>query len=102
MTDDRCKPLVNELDGFVDAIYFDRLFGLAEADAGTALASWSAEVIELARGILTEGIDGLPTPEARRPRAIALAELRFNSRAREILGRYQTSGGEQSDERPDK
>ncbi len=102
LTDDRCKPLVNRLDGFVDAIFFDRLFDLAEADAGTALASWSAQVIERARGILAEGIDGLPIPDARRPRAIALAELRFNSRAREILGRYQTSGGEQSDERSDK
>jgi CRISPR system Cascade subunit CasA len=102
LTDDRCKPLVNKLDGLVDTIFFDRLFDLAEADAPTALASWSADVIDLARGILAEGIDGLPVPEARRPRAIALAELRFNSRAREILGRYQTSGEEQSDERSDK
>ena len=102
LTDDRCKPLVNKLDSLVDAIFFDRLFDLAEADASTASARWSAEVIDLARGILAEGIDGMPVPEARRPRAIALAELRFNSRAREILGRYQTSGEEQSDERSDK
>ena len=102
LTDDRCKPMVNKLDGFVDTIFFDRLFDLAEADATTALARWSTEVIDLARGILVEGIDGLPIPEARRPRAIALAELRFNSRAREIRGRYQSSGEEHSDERSDK
>jgi hypothetical protein len=93
---------VNRLDSFVDAIFFDRLFDLAEADAPTAFARWSAEVIDLARGILDEGIDGLPVPEARRPRAIALAELRFNSRAREIRSRYQSSGEEHSDERSDK
>ncbi len=101
LTDDRCKPLLTRLDSLVDTIFFDRLFDLAEADAGTASARWSAEVIDLARGILAEGIDGLPIPEARRPRAIALAELRFNWSARDILGRYQPTGEQPSHERSD-
>ncbi len=82
--DDRASPQLKNFDAAIDQIFFPRLFDLADRPADEAQAAWRAELIEIARRILTDSYDSVPIPVARRYRAIAMAERRLSIAARKF------------------
>jgi CRISPR system Cascade subunit CasA len=82
--DDRASPQLKDFDAAIDQIFFPRLFDLADRPADEAQAAWRAELIEIARRILTDSYDSVPIPVARRYRAIAMAERRLSIAARKF------------------
>ncbi len=82
--DDRASPQLKDFDAAIDLIFFPRLFDLADRPPDEAQAAWRAELIEIARRILTDSYDSVPIPVARRYRAIAMAERRLSIAARKF------------------
>lgn len=95
--DDRASPQLKYFDTAIDQIFFPRLFDLADRPADESQAAWRAELIEIARHILTDSYDSVPLPGARRYRAIAMADRRLSIASRkfapEAFAKEETSDG---------
>jgi CRISPR system Cascade subunit CasA len=95
--DERAKPQIDALDSAVDQIFFARLFALS--GRSDALEEWKKEILGLAENVLREAFDSVPIPLARRYRAIAVAERKFNGAARKFAPQLYVRE-EDSDGRP--
>jgi CRISPR system Cascade subunit CasA len=76
------QPWLDRFDSAVDDAFFPDLWEAIELIAERRKDAWSRRLRHLAHVQLDHAIATAPVPLARRPRAIARAELRFRSAAR--------------------
>lgn len=83
--DARAAPALRALDAAIDRVFFPLLFEHAEATPEEADKFFAAKLFELAQRELERAFVSLPTPAARRARAVAHAERVFRGTARKVL-----------------
>lgn len=87
MNDRRTQPWISRLDAAIDREFFTALFADSdeESDAAAASARWQRRLRDLAHEQLLDAARSAPTPVARRPRALAVAERTFRRNTRSRL-----------------
>lgn len=87
LDDKRPNDWLDAVEAEIDAEFFPRLFADVDADADVRAIEFEKWLIDLGRKTLERAMRALPTPSARRERAVAAAEGRFVGGARKNFPR---------------
>ncbi len=79
------RPWLDRFDAAVDRVFFPDLWEAIDMPREAHEGAWNRRLRELAREQLEQAETGAPVPLARRPRALAKAELIFRGTARRYL-----------------
>jgi CRISPR system Cascade subunit CasA len=87
LDDDRAAVWLAAFERGVDAEFFARLFEDLDDEPEARAIRFEQWLVGLARELLSRAMDALPTPTARRERAIAAAEARLSGGIRKLFPR---------------
>lgn len=85
LRDVRTRPWTERLDRAIDEVFFAELWRADDLQPEDREDAWNRLLRELAWRQLEDAMAAAPMPAARRPRALAMAELRFRAAARRHL-----------------
>ena len=85
LRDQGTRPWLERLDAAVDQVFFPDLWAAIDRPQERHQSDWNRRLRDLAWRQLGDAMAAAPVPIARRPRALARAELRFRSAARKHL-----------------
>jgi CRISPR system Cascade subunit CasA len=83
--DRRTRKWIDRLDSAIDQVFFDELWASVDLTLEEARRRWDRLLFTLAERELETAIHAAPVPRSRATRAIAMAEIRFHSLARQHL-----------------
>jgi len=100
LRDDRARPWLERFDEEVDRIFFPALWEAVEQPRAEHESAWNETLRALAEVQLQDAIRSAPSPLARRPRAVARAEILFRRTARSHLPTLEPSQPTPTEARP--
>jgi CRISPR system Cascade subunit CasA len=92
--DTRDRPFGNRFDPQVDDVFFPMFWESVDLDEDEARHRWVKKLDGIGRAILEEAEKSAPVPQARRARAVAVAEIRYERLRRKTFPDIFEEGGE--------